>query len=58
MNRKDAEGERLVRIHAIGFPTQFANPEPAGDRIRFATLMRALCGRNGGTFVGLNSLAP
>jgi hypothetical protein len=25
---------------------------------RFATLMRALCQRNGGTFVGLNSTRP
>jgi hypothetical protein len=25
---------------------------------RFATLMRSLCERNGGTFVGLTSLRP
>ena len=59
LNRRDARGERKVRIHAIGFPTvldQSAFPETTG--IRFATLMRLLCERNGGAFVALNSLAP
>ena len=59
LNRKDARGERKVRIHAIGFPTvldQSAFPETTG--IRFATLMRLVCERNGGAFVALNSLAP
>jgi hypothetical protein len=59
LNRKDARGERKVRIHAIGFPTvldQSAFPETTG--VRFATLMRLLCERNGGAFVALNSLAP
>lgn len=59
LNRKDAHGERKVRIHAIGFPTVFGQsyfPETTG--IRFATLMRLLCERNGGAFVALNSLAP
>ena len=55
-NRKDAQGNPLVRIHAIGFPVQFANPPHLqGTGIRFATLMRELTRRNGGTFVGLNS---
>ena len=43
LNRKDARGERKVRIHAIGFPTvldQSVFPETTG--IRFATLMRLL----------------
>jgi len=55
INRADAKGDRLVRIHAIGFPVQFANPpryQVTG--IKFAILMRTLCERNGGTFVGLN----
>jgi hypothetical protein len=59
LNRKDARGERKVRIHAIGFPTvldQSTFPETTG--IRFATLMRLVCERNGGAFVALNSLAP
>ena len=56
INRKDAQGKPLVRIHAIGFPVQFANPPHLqGTGIRFATLMRELTRRNGGTFVGLNS---
>ena len=55
INRADAKGERLVRIHGIGFPVQFANPPRYQDTgIKFAILMRELCARNGGTFVGLN----
>jgi hypothetical protein len=56
---RSVRGERKVRIHAIGFPTVFGQsyfPETTG--IRFATLMRLVCERNGGAFVALNSLAP
>lgn len=55
LNKKDANGDRLVRIHGVGFPTQFsreANMQTTG--IRFATLMRELTHRNGGTLVLLN----
>ena len=55
INRKDADGHRLVRIHAIGFPTVFSNAgfsQTTG--IRFATLMRILTRKNGGAFVGLS----
>jgi hypothetical protein len=57
INRPDSAGERPVRIHALGFPTVFS-VAGAGEHtgVRFATLMRILCRRNGGTFVGLNSL--
>ncbi|MCB1747756.1 MAG: VWA domain-containing protein [Gammaproteobacteria bacterium] len=56
INRKNLAGDPLVRIHAIGFPVQFANPPHLqGTGIRFATLMRELTRRNGGTFVGLNA---
>ncbi len=57
INRPGATGDRPVRIHAIGFPTVFS-VAGAGEHtgVRFATLMRILCRRNGGTFVGLNSL--
>lgn len=55
INRVDANGNRLVRIHAVGFPTQFSRaPHLQGTGIRFATLMRELTRRNGGTFVALN----
>ncbi|MBQ75487.1 MAG: hypothetical protein CMQ20_10765 [Gammaproteobacteria bacterium] len=55
INRADTDGNRLVRIHAIGFPVQFANPPRYQDTgIKFAILMRTLCEKNGGTFVGLN----
>lgn len=58
LNRRSAGG-RHVRIHGIGFPTLFGqNDFPENTTVRFAVLMRALCERNGGTFVGLNSLNP
>ncbi|MGH1538340.1 MAG: VWA domain-containing protein [Gammaproteobacteria bacterium] len=56
LNPKNKRGIRRVRIHAVGFPIQFSRPDnEQGTGIRFATLMRALCEQNGGTFVGLNS---
>jgi F0F1-type ATP synthase membrane subunit b/b' len=55
INRKDTSGKPRVRIHAIGFPVQAANPPHLQiTGIRFASLMRELTRRNGGTFVGLN----
>lgn len=55
LNRPDAKGNRPVRIHAVGFPVQFIRaPGQQTTGIRFATLMRELTFRNGGTFVGLN----
>jgi hypothetical protein len=55
INKEDAQGNRLVRIHAIGFPTMFSNAQfPENTGVRFATLMRELCRRNGGAFVGLS----
>jgi hypothetical protein len=59
INARDAQGNRLVRIHAVGFPVMFSQPgfsEFTG--VRFATLMRQLCRENGGTFVGLNEVRP
>jgi hypothetical protein len=56
INRSNKKGERLVRIHAVGFPVQFIRPPSLQTTgIRFATLMRILCDKNGGTFVGLNT---
>ena len=55
INREDSNGDRLVRIHAVGFPVQFIRaPHLQTTGIRFATLMREITYRNGGTFVGLN----
>ncbi|MFK8026472.1 MAG: VWA domain-containing protein [Gammaproteobacteria bacterium] len=59
INRKDSKGNRRVRIHAIGFPVQFDPRAPDNvTGVRFATLMRELCKRNDGTFIGLNSFSP
>ena len=59
INRADRHGNRRVRIHAVGFPVQF-DPRAPDDitGVRFATLMRELCKRNGGAFVGLNQYTP
>jgi hypothetical protein len=59
INVEDAEGNRLVRIHGVGFPVQFIRaPHLQTTGIRFATLMRELAYRNGGTFVALNDFRP
>jgi hypothetical protein len=53
-NKADDTGKRLVRIHAVAFPTIY---EATGGEMytaaQFAVLMRAICQRNGGTFVAL-----
>ncbi|MDA0687769.1 MAG: VWA domain-containing protein [Proteobacteria bacterium] len=55
INVEDANGDRLVRIHGIGFPTIFAQPRRFQQSVyRYTTLMREMTSRNGGTFVGLN----
>lgn len=57
MNSRDPDGRPRVRIHGIGFPVMFSVPGASDTTgVRFATLMRILCRRNDGTFVGLNSL--
>jgi len=55
INKSDTRGNRLVRIHAVGFPqTYLAAQQVTPSAIAFANLMRQLTWRNGGTFVGLN----
>jgi hypothetical protein len=54
INKADAQGNRRVRIHAVGFPVIYevtGRVQQTGER--FASLMRVLCQRNGGTFVAL-----
>ena len=54
VNRADAEGNRMVRIHAVGFPFFFEPGRQMSDTTRrYAQLMRILTERNGGTFVAL-----
>ena len=53
INPRDARGRPQVRIHGIGFPTQYGNGGATAGGVRFATLMRILAEENGGTFVGL-----
>lgn len=59
LNAQSQDGERRVRIHAVGFPVQFIRPPQLQTTgIRFATLMRQLTYNNNGTFVGLNDFRP
>jgi hypothetical protein len=59
INKATRDGSRRVRIHAVGFPVVMDQTNKRGNSgERFATLMRALCQRNGGTFVGLNTTRP
>jgi hypothetical protein len=51
INRAAGTGERMVRIHALGFP--IPNEYPQHTSMRYSTLMRILSARNGGVFVGL-----
>jgi hypothetical protein len=54
-----AVDNRLVRIHAIGFPVHFTpGRTPSDSAIKFAALMRELSYNNGGTFIGLTDLKP
>ena len=56
INKVTRDGSRRVRIHAVGFPVMLQDRfGPGNSGERFATLMRILCQKNGGTFVGLNS---
>ncbi len=55
VNKADRFGNRLVRIHGVGFPTQLAGGRMR-NALQFANLMRTLCERNGGTFVALTTL--
>ena len=55
INVEDENGDRLVRIHAVGFPYNFGGSSIPPSSQRFAGLMRLLCERNGGTFVALTT---
>ena len=56
LNTESVSGKRLVRIHGVGFPTPTADSQGTG--LLFATLMKELTLRNGGTFVGLSDYRP
>jgi hypothetical protein len=55
LNSADNQGHKRVRVHAVGFPVPHLG-DAAVDRmnVRYATLMRIICERNDGAFVGLN----
>ena len=51
LNKPDANGRRVVRIHAIGYMN--ARDYPPFTNIRFSALMRMICNENNGAFVAL-----
>ncbi len=54
MNPVDERGEPMIRIHALGFPTQsLGGSGMSATGVRFALLMRELTRANNGTFVAL-----
>ncbi len=57
LNKGNKRGERLVRIHGVGFPVHMTFSPAAGSKaMRYAALMRELAEENSGTFIGLNNL--
>lgn len=56
INVADKEGNRRVRIHAIGFPRYMDSGRPLPNLFMLSSLMRELTVRNNGTFVGLPRL--
>jgi len=57
LNKSNRRGDRLVRIHGIGFPVHMTtNPGIRSNAMRYASLMRELAEQNNGTFIGLNNL--
>jgi hypothetical protein len=59
INKAGRDGTNLVRIHAVGFPVVLKDKRKQGNTgERFATLMRVLCQKNGGTLIGLNTTKP
>lgn len=56
INVADKDGNRRVRIHAIGFPRYINNGQPEHNFMMLSSLMRELTVRNNGTFVGLPRL--
>lgn len=55
LNRPGRNGERLIRIHGVGFPGRFSGTAPPPTAGGFATFMRAVCATHGGTFVALSN---
>ncbi|MCK5915825.1 MAG: VWA domain-containing protein, partial [Deltaproteobacteria bacterium] len=53
INHRGRQGDKLVRIHAVGFPVLFTHKGTEMNIIRFAALMRRLAEDNNGSFVGL-----
>ena len=54
LNRPGRDGDRLVRIHGVGFPGRFGSASVPNSAASFATFMRAVCATHGGTFVALS----
>ncbi len=56
LNKTGPGGQRLVRIHALGFPVLLTQGGSEENAARFSALMRKLAQDNNGSFVGLSGL--
>ncbi len=57
LNASNRQGQKLVRIHSVGFPVHMNTaPRIGSNGMRYAQLMRQLAEQNDGTFVGLTTL--
>jgi hypothetical protein len=54
LNRPGPDGNRMIRIHGVGFPGRFGSESVPSTAASFATFMRAVCATHGGTFVALS----
>ncbi|MCJ7589834.1 MAG: VWA domain-containing protein [Woeseiaceae bacterium] len=54
LNRPGPDGQRMIRIHGVGFPGRFGSESVPSTAASFATFMRAVCATHGGTFVALS----
>jgi hypothetical protein len=56
-NPADADGNRRVVINCVAFPTTIQFTFSMGNTgLRYSNLMREICYRNGGTFIGVQDL--
>ncbi len=56
INKNIIDGQKRVRIHAVGFPVLFKQASAGLNVAKFSALMRKLAEDNNGSFVGLTHL--
>ena len=57
LNKKNSQGESMVRIHTVGFPVHLrGKPGISSGAMRYASLMRELAEQNDGVFIGTSNV--